>query len=383
MKMLLVKLGRGIFGRLGLLAAKFSTSPFESGPVLFLATPDMGGAEKIHADIVAAISEQKPTVVFTEVPKDSALLPEFKRYAKVVQLGGKLQSRAGAYFQAGKLAGWLNKTKPSIVFGAFSHLFYDLLPMLKSEIQTADLLHNFGVNFENYSLPHVARLNQRIVISETLKDDLANLYQTFGIGHAERIAVINNATEVPVECPDKTSDGPLRILYIGRGSPEKRVHLVGQIAAKLDASIARLTLVGYTESHVAAADREFCTFTGVITDREALNHLLRESHVLLLTSEREGLPVALLEAMAHGVVPVSTAVGAIPEAIVDGQNGKLIEASDGDSVVESAVEIINKLAKHRPALLAMSKAAHQTALEKYSSAAFNTAWQRVFGGGNG
>lgn len=381
--MLLVKLGRGIFGRLGLLAAKFSTSPFESVPVLFLATPDMGGAEKIHADIVSAISDQKPTVVFTEGPKDSALLPEFKRYAKVIQLGGKLQSRAGAYFQAGKLAGWLNKARPSIVFGAFSHLFYDLLPMLESDIQTADLLHNFGVNFENYSLSHVARLNQRIVISDTLKDDLAKLYQAFGTGHAERIVVINNATEVPAQCPQKASNGPLRVLYIGRGSPEKRVHLVGQVAARLDASIAQVMLVGDTESHVDESNRQYCTFTGVITDREALKQLLCESHVILLTSEREGLPVALLEAMAHGVVPVSTAVGAIPEAISDGQNGKLIESSDDDSIVESAVGIINKLAKHRPALLALSKSAHQTALGNYGCGTFNTAWQKVFGGGDG
>lgn len=383
MKKLLVRLGRGVFGRLGLLAAKFSTSPFNSGPVLFFATPDMGGAEKIHADIVRAISAQKPTVVFTETSKDSALLPEYEQHANVIQLGNKLQRRAVAYFQAGKFAGWLNKAKPKMVFGAFSHFFYDLLPMLKSDIQTADLLHNFGVNFENYSLPKVARLNQRIVISDTLKDDLAKLYQAFGVGETDRILVINNATEVPPECPEKASDGPLKVLYIGRGSLEKRVHLVGQIAATLDVSTVEVTLVGDTESHVAETDRHFCTFTGVITDREALNQLLHESHVLLLTSEREGMPVALLEAMAHGAVPVSTAVGAIPEAISDGQNGKLIEATDGEFVVEEAVRIISKLASHRSALQAMSKAAHQTALERFSKGAFDNAWQKVFGGGNG
>jgi glycosyltransferase involved in cell wall biosynthesis len=368
-----------VFGWLGLLVACFSKSPFSDGPVLFFATADLGGAEKIHTDIVSAISEQKPTVVLTEIGRTNELLPRLSEYAAVIRLGAKLKRRALAYYHAGKLAGWLNSSEPSVVFGSFSHLFYDVLPMLKKGTHSVDLLHNFGANFENYSLRHIGRIQQRVVISETLKGDLLAQYEAFGTGHSNRIAVIRNATDVPEECPNKKGSGPLKILYVGRGSAEKRVHLVGKIASALDPSIAQVTLVGDVERSIKAADRESCQLVGVVTEPPALTQLFAESHILLLTSEREGLPVALLEAMAHGVVPITTSVGAIPEVVSDGINGRLLDSRAEPEIVQKAVECVNKLADHRGALQAMSSAAYNTARSDFGREAFNEAWRQVFG----
>jgi glycosyltransferase involved in cell wall biosynthesis len=49
--------------------------------------------------------------------------------------------------------------------------------------------------------------------------------------------------------------------------------------------------------------------------------------VYMISSLFEGLPLALLEAMAMGCTVVSTAVGGIPEAIRDHENGFLVEPS--------------------------------------------------------
>ena len=56
--------------------------------------------------------------------------------------------------------------------------------------------------------------------------------------------------------------------------------------------------------------------------------VLAGADVFVLTSRHEGLPIALLEAMALGVVPVVSAVGGVPEVVTDGRDGILLEPGD-------------------------------------------------------
>lgn len=72
-------------------------------------------------------------------------------------------------------------------------------------------------------------------------------------------------------------------------------------------------------------------------DREDVLSFFRIADVFALPSYVEGLPIALLEAMALGIPSVSTNVFAIPEAVIDGETGILIEAGDADSLA-AAVE---------------------------------------------
>lgn len=61
--------------------------------------------------------------------------------------------------------------------------------------------------------------------------------------------------------------------------------------------------------------------------------------VFALASYVEGLPIALLEAMALGIPSVSTNVYAIPEAIEHSETGLLIEAGDADGLAQSILKL--------------------------------------------
>ena len=62
--------------------------------------------------------------------------------------------------------------------------------------------------------------------------------------------------------------------------------------------------------------------------RADIPQLLQLLDVFLLTSHMEANPVSILEALATGKPVVSTAVGSIPETVLDGATGYLIDPGD-------------------------------------------------------
>lgn len=379
MKRLLVAALRAFFGGLGLLAGRFAGG-LSSRVVLVFATPSLGGAERVHAQLAGALRAAQPEIWFTETGANELLLPEYQRHGVVRRFGRCTRHRAGAYFLAGYLAARINRQPGAVVVGAFSYLFYDMLPFLQPQVRCLDLLHNFGVRFEHYSLSHVPRLEARVLISTSLRDDMERLYDAFGVAPemASRLQVIPTGVAVPDRVAAKAADGPLRVLYVGRGSPEKRVHLVGRIASRLAAAgvPAQLTLVGDVAAVIAAEDQPACRLAGTITDPAVLATYYDQADVLLITSEREGMPLAVMEAMAHGVVPVCTAVGALA-ALPRGEFCVLVEPEDEVAVVSRMVEVLTRLGSNRSALRAMGAAAHSYAREHFSVQRFHAAWQRL------
>ncbi len=85
-------------------------------------------------------------------------------------------------------------------------------------------------------------------------------------------------------------------------------------------------------------------FTGVVVDEKKYQYF-RTSDIFILPSFAEGLPIALLEAMACELPVISTRVGGIPD-LVDRENGILIEPGDARGLTK-ALEILIKDKKLR------------------------------------
>ncbi|MCC7509244.1 MAG: glycosyltransferase family 4 protein [Planctomycetes bacterium] len=378
-------LGRALLAPPGWLTGALSSRWRERSVFCFFATPGMGGAERVHAQIVEAVADRKPVVVFTEVTRDASLLPLYEAHGKTLQIHGRVRSRVREYFNEARMAAEINRARSAVVLGAFSHFFYRMLPRLRRDVRCVDLIHNFGVEFEHFSLPYVDRLDARVVLSQRIKDEFASLYAAFGCapGLSERIVVIPNGVPVPDLPTAKAREGPLRVLYVGRSTPEKRVHLVTLVAAEVARRgiDAVFTLVG--DITLAEAPGANCRLVGLVTEAAALQQHYAQAHFLLLTSSREGLPMAMLEAMAQGCVPLVPGVGAIPEQVKPGLNGILLDPEPETELVKQAADAIERLSKHRGALAAMGKAAHAHVREHCSDTAFRAAWRQVLARGDG
>jgi len=84
-------------------------------------------------------------------------------------------------------------------------------------------------------------------------------------------------------------------------------------------------------------------FLGLIEDTRAFLHRL---DLFVLPSYSEGLPNALLEAMAAGRCVVATRVGGVPEIVEHGVHGILVEAGDAAGLASAVVELL-RAPEHR------------------------------------
>ena len=168
--------------------------------------------------------------------------------------------------------------------------------------------------------------------------------------------------------PDR--DAPLRLIYVGRIASGKGLFesIEALRLARAQGIAARLVLAGSGPEEArlrqyardAGLTREV-TFVGpAYGDLKA--RLLSEADVLLLPSYSEGLPYSLLEAMAAGVVPIVTPVGAIPDVMTDGEHGLLVEPRDAGAIAAA----IGKLSKDRIAVARMSAACRKRIAAAYS-----------------
>jgi glycosyltransferase involved in cell wall biosynthesis len=105
--------------------------------------------------------------------------------------------------------------------------------------------------------------------------------------------------------------------------------------------------------------------------------MLLEHDILLLTSSREGMPMAVAEAMACGVVPIVTAVGDLPNIIDNGINGFLLPVENEGLIVENAISIIKELAFDSVKRNAIAKEARTTAQQLFSEDRFRKMWKQT------
>ncbi|GAA3645865.1 glycosyltransferase [Asaccharospora irregularis] len=85
---------------------------------------------------------------------------------------------------------------------------------------------------------------------------------------------------------------------------------------------------------------EVVSFTGFRND--VLN-IMNELDIFCLSSDYEGLPISLLEAMVNNIPVVVTAVGGIPELITSGYNGILVPSQDPISLADELYKVISKV----------------------------------------
>ncbi|MBN2106037.1 MAG: glycosyltransferase [Deltaproteobacteria bacterium] len=367
-----IKTGLLACGRhIGRLCSFFMKNPGPREPAIFLLCPyyHTGGAERVHADIIACLQDYRPRVIIGCKSNNTAFKKAFSQGSRLIDISFFSEKPLWHPIIIGCLTEIINRTGNAVVLGCNSFLFYHCLPYFAEKIKKIDIIHSFTGILEIYSLPLVPLLDERVVINSKMLGAFAQVYAEHGVSpvYLNRIKTIENKVPVPAHYQKKSFD-TLRVLYVGRGTEEKRVHLVGKIAARFSAinPDMRFCLIGDVVDSVSPEDRRYCVFEGELHDDAVLNSFYRSSHIILITSKFEGSPLVLMEAMACGVVPIATHVGAIDAHVHNGSNGFLIDQQDEHLLVEAFVEKIQGILADREEYHRLSRTAYDYAVEKAS-----------------
>lgn len=217
---------------------------------------------------------------------------------------------------------------------------------------------------------HVRRLGRFwdaiVAVSLAIAERTAEIAPDVGA----RLSVIPYGVEAPATLPARPDPPgqPLRIVYAGRlTQAQKRVLDLPAIMAALADREApaewRIIGAGSDEGRLRAAcaalaHRVSVEFPGTLPNAQVPAEFAR-AHALILTSEFEGLPLSVLEAMAWGCVPVVSDVrSGIPDLIRDGANGYRVTPGD----IEGYAERLARLQRQPEVRERMAEAAHQTVL---------------------
>ncbi|MEO5330018.1 MAG: glycosyltransferase [Magnetococcus sp. THC-1_WYH] len=182
----------------------------------------------------------------------------------------------------------------------------------------------------------------------------------------------------PRSLPQISTERPLRLLQACRFVEKKGLDVTINALALLRQGgiVAELTLMGSGPREgelrqlVAALGLERQVHFPGFVDNAMLLASLPEYDLFLHPSrmtaggDREGIPNALLEAMAWGIPCIATRHSGIPEVIEDGVNGLLIEESDPAALAAAMVRMVTDAAL----TLRISQGGHATIAERFTIA---------------
>ncbi|MGY1691474.1 glycosyltransferase family 4 protein [Geodermatophilus sp. SYSU D01105] len=194
---------------------------------------------------------------------------------------------------------------------------------------------------------------------------------------AARVGVLPNPV-VAAPAPRPVPDGPPVVLYASRLVAEKGVDVLLDAAARLPAGVRlRLLGSGRMERQVRArvdAEGLPVDVLGPQPPEGVRAHLAASTAAVLPALWEENCPMAVLEAAAHGVPVVASAIGGIPELVDDGRTGLLVPPGDAGALAGA----LTRLVTHPAEAAAMGRAGWSRVRERHDPAAHVTALRRVY-----
>lgn len=265
-----------------------------------------------------------------------------------------------------------------------------MLHFLVKKFGKKDIIHLHGSEFKAFYDTGGTRQRQKIrrLLGECDRMLVLGDYweqSVLEIAPRARTFILRNAIPIP-DRQARWDDEKVQLLYLGVLIQRKGIHdLLHAISILQKNGVAqqralKLVVAGTGEQEhelkqlcTSLGLDEIVTFTGWIEGVQKKT-LLESSQCLILPSYYEGLPLAVLEAISYGLPVITTNVGSVSDAILDGENGFLVPTGSPQRLAEA----IEQVTADTTAWERMSKRARQIALERFNEQAFFARLQDLY-----
>jgi glycosyltransferase involved in cell wall biosynthesis len=136
------------------------------------------------------------------------------------------------------------------------------------------------------------------------------------------------------------------VVFVGRLTAIKRPERFCELARSLATSHPHVHFAvagdGALRGELEAAAPTNVTFLGMCDD---ITVVMRAADLIVLTSDNEGMPVALIEAAMHGVPAVTTDAGSVRQVVLDGESGVVVPMGDAEALRTAVAAVLDDPAR--------------------------------------
>jgi glycosyltransferase involved in cell wall biosynthesis len=269
--------------------------------------------------------------------------------------------------------------RPSVIIISAVPMVQAVLPYLPSELRRISVLHSIMEVEIRFALGHGRWLDWVVAVSDNAHEKLEQA-STEGT----KLATIPVGLEIPQNQRNQDkAENPLRLMYLGRISPEKNPQgLLRVLSALHDACVPfRATIAGDGPALPAlrrqVQNSPFAAQISLLGAQSPVQvECLLDAHdFLLLTSHFEGTPHAVLEAMAHGLVVVASRLPGSTDRIINhGVDGYLCDRERPSEYVS----VLKGFIDQPQSFGSLSRAASHTAASRYSATVLAARYESLF-----
>lgn len=326
---------------------------------------NVGGGELLAVRLCAEIKRQQPSYkvflvsLYDPIPSivyDEALASG----AEILTLGKKKGFDPSILL---RMANVLRNIKPDVIHTHLAGLRYTLLAglMCRNAVKI-HTVHNIADYEASSAVKQVHKIAFKIfgwmpvALSETVKQSIFNVYKVDAHVVNNGIGINLQILNAPKDTLRKELNLPCEhqlIITIGRLWKQKNQALLIEAYQQLcrKNNNCSLLIVGEDPSggnFRKILENKVSNFPENIRDniyflgaRKDIPKLLRTADVFVLSSDWEGVPLTLLEAMGYGIPTVCTAVGGVPDIIEHGITGLLVPKGDTNALAGAISEILD------------------------------------------
>jgi glycosyltransferase involved in cell wall biosynthesis len=341
--------------------------------IVFLFTPGpIGGAEKIVAFGIRALLQEGIDVSLWVI-KEERVPHATDRFIEMLQevgVSSKIFSSLKIFDHRllSNLRRALRDTKPDIIHAhGFKAAFYGKLtaPASAALIIThhGKSAHTIKVKVYEFIEEQVMKRSKAVI---AVSHDMKRMLVRAGIRES-KISVVENFLTTRVIKAQSKGTSSLKLLFVGRLSPEKGCDVLIESMKILEKEKISLTIVGDGIEKVNLEKKvsglNLASMVHFVGFKHNVNEFMASSDALVMPSYREGQPLTLIEACCMGLPIVASNVGGIPDLIKENENGYLCPPGDSNQLAQT----LKQLLKNIEALKANSQAISAVYEKRFSS----------------